>query len=181
MPLAAALAEAAEIAKRPAAEQLALLPPSKFGPDTARHRVMREHVARHERGRPPGAQNLATRDVLAFVRQVLGDPVLERARWMRHTPDTLAAELGCTKLEAFDRLDRIRSELSKLFYAPLAPVDGDGNTVVPHFSMLIGGGQATPGVDLPPWAYLEQVEQKQPLAESSADVSHADVSHAEDK
>lgn len=173
-PIAAALAAAA----KPAAEQLPLLePPSKFGPDTARQRVMREHVARHDRGRPPGARNLATRQVLDFVRATIGDPVLERARWLRHTPETLARELGCSALEAFDRLDRIRAELTKLFYAPLAPVDGQGNAVVPNFSLTIGGGSAQKP-NAAPWDYLEEI---QALPEREPAVSHDDVSHDEPK
>jgi hypothetical protein len=72
------------------------------------HRELEERIARDRAGRPPGARNLATRDAIAFIRRVFGDPLVERARWLRHTPETLAAELQCSKLEALAR--KIRCE-----------------------------------------------------------------------
>lgn len=184
-PLAEALAAAAAEAEKPAAEQLTMLPPSPFGLGTGRQRVMAEHIARDRRGRPAGAQNLATRDVIAFVRQVFGDPVLERARWAAHTPATLAKVLNCTELEAFDRLDKIRADLTLLIYPRLAPVDGQGNAVVPTFNMMIGGSQTGAGGDLPPWEYLKnltgQVIENTPLSRPALPVSDGSASDDEAK
>lgn len=184
-PLAEALAAAAADAALPPAEQLTMLPPSPFGPGTGRQREIAAHVARDRRGRPAGAQNLATRDVIAFVRQVFGDPVLERARWAAHTPETLAKVLKCTPLEAFDRLDKIRADLTLLIYPRLAPVDVQGNAVVPQFNMLIGGGQAGVADGQPPWAYLElqpqEPQQNQSLEKPADPVSYGPSSYETDK
>lgn len=176
--IAAAVADAAR-ADTPA--QMDLLPPSRFEDDDTRAVRLRDAVARDRRGRPPGARNLSTREALDFVRKTLGDPVIERARWLGHTPETLAAELGCTKLEAFDRLDRIRGELARLYYAPLAPVDGQGNAAVPMIQIVAGASAGAPG--RAPWEYMlpEKIEQNQALAAPGSDVSHGDVSHAERK
>jgi hypothetical protein len=71
--------------------------------DSEQERV--ETAIKHDRrGRPPGAQNKTTREMLEFVRKLCGDPLERRFRYAMHTPETLAIELGCTKLEAFDRL-----------------------------------------------------------------------------
>src|SRR3990172_2633839 len=89
-------------------------------------------------GRPPGAQNLVTRQAREFVRRVFGDPLIESARWLLHTPETLAKELNCTIADAFDRLEGIRRDLRPFFYAKLAPTDAEGRPVVPQFAMVIG-------------------------------------------
>lgn len=158
---------------QPAEEQLALgdLLPTRFeGTDAA------EQVARVERGRgrPAGAQNKATKEVKAYIQRVLGDPMVEMARWAMHTPQSLAKELGCTTLEAFDRLQAIRKELLPYFYARMAPVDDTGKAV-PTFNLQIGGSQVAvvAGPDRPPWEY----EQDQWVEEAKAQSSHDAPSH----
>lgn len=47
---------------------------------------------------------------------------VESARCLKHTPETLAAELECSKLEAFDALERVRHNLRQFMYPRLAPV-----------------------------------------------------------
>lgn len=179
----ATLAVAGELAAaavpEPEAEQLDFLP-TRFGPDHEPDRRERAlaSVRAHRRGRPPGARNVATSRMLDVCRRVFGDPVMETFRWAQHTPESLAAELGCTKLEAFDRLDAIRARLEKLFYATRAPVDGDGNAVAPVFSMTIGGADAAQDTR-PPW--LRGSEQNQQVIEHGPAVSHGDVSHDEGK
>lgn len=174
--VAAEVALAAVSAAEPAAEQLSMLPPTRFAEGDSRHEDLAEAVKRDQAGRPPGARNLNTRQTLAFIRSVMGDPALNRARWLRHTPATLAAELGCTKAEAFDRLDRINADLSRLFYAPMAPVDGDGNAVAPRFVMQIGGETAG-GDGRKPWEYIDaEPQQNQALPASGPEVSPGEVS-----
>lgn len=164
------------------AEQLDMLPVATRISETRQAQAVEAVRQDRRRGRPAGARNLATREMLDFVRAQLGDPVYQRARWAMHTPESLAAVLGCTKLEAFDRLDRIRSELSRLFYAPLAPVDAQGHAVVPQFLMSIGGAPQGSGPDRPPWDYLvEMTEQNGEAPKPAAPVSHAPVSHEDDK
>lgn len=174
-----------QLAAQPEAEQLALLPVPSLQGDGRAEKV-RDLVERHRAGRPPGARNLATRQALDYVRRVLGDPLIERARVAMHTPESLSLWLGCSKLEAAQHLDSIRADLQRLFYAPLAPVDGDGNAVVPSFHLAIGGSAAgAPGAETKPWDYLELVTEKtqqiRGFSEGAEPVSHTDVSHGKAK
>lgn len=178
---AAVAAVIAAAAAAPADEQLELMPamPGKIS-DKERDRV-ETAIRADRRGRPPGAQNKTTREMLEFVRKVCGDPMERRFRYAMHTPETLSIVLGCTKLEAFDRLDRMWSELSKYFYAQLAQQDGAGNAVAPRLTMVFPG-QAAPaiasdGTIRPPWVYIDDSEQNQKVIEAKPDVSHGDVSH----
>lgn len=185
----AAIAEAAAAAVPGELEQLELLPPTRFEPGSEEHARMIERVRRDRAGRPPGARNLATRRVLEVVRRLFGDPVMESARQLLHTPETLAAELGCSKLEAFDRLERIRADLRTFMYARLAPVDGQGNAVAPRFELSIGG--RLQGADgRPPWDYeggpaleasAQETQQNQGLPSPANDMSHGELSHGEAK
>lgn len=171
-------------------EQLQLLPPTRFEPgdEFGHHEKMVAAVKRDQAGRPKGAQNKATREVKTLCRRLFGDPMLERFRWAMHTPDTLARELGCSKLEAFDRLDRIRSELALFFYARMAPTDEAGNVAPAVFQMFMGGAAAPGGPQTPPWSYLEgqakpvqESQQNQALPQSDAAISHAAISHEDGK
>lgn len=171
-------------------EQLELLPPLRASlSGRARDRAV-EAVREHRRGRPSGSENKATQDVKVFVRRVFGDPLIEMARWAQHTPETLALELGCSKLEAYDRLMSLMRELRKMFYADAVPVDDDGRPV-PHLIMQVGGVVVgAPGAP-PPWVYpggpeppdgfIEQNEQNQSLIARDPEGSHVAGSHGEDK
>lgn len=171
-------------ATEPAAEQLAWLPPIRDAVNDTRRAAIADGVRR--RGRPPGAQNIATRQALDFIRRVFGDPLIERARWLTLAPDELASAIGCTTAEAFDRQDAIRADLARFFYATRAPVDDAGNAVVPTFHMSIGGGSAGAlgGATRPPWVYGELVDVTPENSTKSTDaepVSHAAVSHEKPK
>lgn len=178
-----AIADAAAAAlerQAPAAEQLELLPPTQHKPGDDRHQALIESVRRNRAGRPDGAQNIATRDAIDFVRRVFGDPMIESARWAMHTPDSLARELGCSKLEAFDRLEDLRKDLRRYMYAPRAAEDGAGNVPPPALVILNGDGRGAMTVDGRPLAPWEQAaaEMKviQPLTPPSADKSQTDQS-----
>lgn len=186
----AAVARAeARAAGVPVEAQIDLLPPSRFDPliDPVERGKVVEAVKRDRAGRPPGAKNKTTRDMLEFVRKTIGDPMLESARWAMHTPETLAAELGCTRLEAFDRLQKIRGELLPYFYAKQAPVDSDGKAVPGLTVEFHGQGASRIGADgqqLPPWLYQqddptahEKSQQNQRIIDVTPDVSHGKVSH----
>lgn len=168
--LAREISAAAELTE---AEQLDMLP-TRFEPcDATRRDVkVRELVRRDRAGRPPGARNLATRQALDFVRRVMGDPMIERARMAMHTPASLALELGCSRLEAARFIDDIRADLSRLFYAPVAPVTEDGRPV-PFLHLSVGGGAAS-RPDAPPWMYLEE---NQEVSGDDAGQSHGGQSH----
>jgi hypothetical protein len=168
------------------AEQLDMLMPPTRTTLTAGEQTRVETAIKHDRrGRPPGARNVATREMLEFVRKTMGDPLLERFRWATHTPETLAIVLGCSKLEAFDRIDKIRADLAQYFYARQAQVDGQGNVVTPRLTMVFPG-QGAPqigadGAPEAPWLYLKavnaEVQQNQGFLASPDGVSHGDVSH----
>lgn len=182
---AIAEAAAAAIEATPPAAQLELLPPTRFEEGDKQHQRVVASVRRDRAGRPEGARNIATREAVEFVRRVFGDPLIESARWAMHTPKSLAIELGCTKLEAFDRLEDIRKDLRRFMYAPLAAVDGQGNAVSPTLAVVIGGADGAVSVDgrpIPPWERAAtEIKQIQPVTPTTPDVSQTDVSHGEVK
>jgi hypothetical protein len=179
----AAIAEAAKEAMPTPAEQLELIP-TRFAPGTKRHAAQLRKAAG---GRPRGSGNIASREVIAFVKKMFGDPMVESARWLLHTPETLAAELGCSKLEAFDRLERIRSELRKFFYAPKSPVDDDGKPV-PVFNLVIGGAMQPAGEASVPWldpatgqAWGAVIDGAPPPAATARDATARDAAADDDE
>lgn len=181
-----AIAAAAAEAAPSAAEQLELLErlaPTRFTPGSVQHDEQRARL--RAAGRPIGAKNLAQKAAVELVRRLFGDPMVERARWLLHSPESLATELGCTKLEAFDRQDKIRADLMRFVYAPLAATDGQGNAVAPVLQMFVGGRAA--GADgRPPWDYdggptLDQAVEKPSVSDAPGDVSYGGPSYEEDK
>lgn len=165
-----------------------LLPQTRFDrvDDPVKHHRLTEAIKRDRAGRPPGAKNRTTRDMLDFIRQTLGDPLLESARLAMHTPATLAADLKCTMLEAAQLLEKVRADLRPYFYAKQAPVDSDGKPV-PGLTVQFGGHGAdrdAQGRELPPWLREQgngsSGEQNQRVIDVTPDVSHGDVSHEDD-
>ena len=186
-----AIAAVAEKSRAPDPEQLALLDalPPGLDPENEWHKTAIEGVKR-ERGRPAGAENRANKDIRKLV-ALLGDPLIEMAKWARHTPESLARVLGCTKKEAFDALMSLNRELAPFLYARLAPVDDQGNAVVPQFNMIAAPG-AQVGVVLAggkpwegPWSGFtepaSETQQNQALSASPDAVSHGAVSHDDAK
>lgn len=138
-------------------------------------------------GRPPGSTNLATRELRKAMHAVGLDSVWTMARWALLTPEELAARLGCTRLEAFDRLRALWAEIAPYQHARLAPTDGAGN-VAPMMVMAIGGTIADPAQHRPPWehdrlglAREAPIEQNQGLGEASAGASVAPPSRGSEK
>lgn len=181
----AAIAAAAREAD-PQLDLLAMLPPTRSPPgvavDAIRAEVL-ENARGRRMGRPPGAQNLATREAKEFFVRVFGDPLLESGRWLLHTPSTLAKELGCTILEAFDRQQRIRDALMPFLHTKLAPTGEDGRAV-PVFQLVMGGVAGELEEDgLAPWLADPEIrlaiqgEQKQGVSEPAREKSHDEKSH----
>ncbi len=170
-------------AAAPTEQQLDLVPPSRGNMTDDEQQRFDKAVSHGKVGRPPGAQNKTTRDMLDFIRKTLGDPMLESARWAMHTPDSLAIVLGCSKAEAFDRIEKLRADLRPYFYAKQAPVDTDGKPVPGLTVEFHGHGAARVGADgqeLPPWlreGANDHSEQNQRLIDVSPAVSHGGVSH----
>ena len=102
------------------------------------------------RGRPPGAQNLLTKQAKEWITRVVGDPLIESARWLLHTPDSLAKELSCTLLEAFKLQQAIREGLMPYMHSKLAPVGEDGRPL-PMFQLIMGGAEGLDAGTVAPW------------------------------
>ena len=84
------------------ADQLGL---ALASPNVAVADVLNEPAAavavRRGRGRPPGARNRRTSEMVAYVERVLGEPLLVKAvRIVGADVRLLAKGLGCTKIEA---------------------------------------------------------------------------------
>jgi hypothetical protein len=70
---------------------------------------LREH---HGPGRPAGSPNKSTEDWRQFLLGRGVSPLVQMMRWSLMTPTLLAQELGCSRLEAFDRLKSLWVELA---------------------------------------------------------------------
>lgn len=84
------------------ADQLGL---ALASPETAIADVLNEPAAavvvRRGRGRPPGARNRRTSEMVAYCERVLGEPLLAKAvRIVGADVRMLAKGLGCTRIEA---------------------------------------------------------------------------------
>lgn len=167
----AAEIEAAREAAAGAQDDLFSLPTRYAGDlaDVQREKARNQASARGV-GRPPGAQNKATRDMRDFLRARGFDPLVWMVRWAQHTPETLAAELRCSSLDAFDRLHRLHAEMAGYFYGRMLPVASDGREP-PTFVMVVPAAAAQlAGGERPPWEYGSQEAPRQAL-------SHAPQSH----
>lgn len=171
-----AVAEIARADRAAAGEQIPLFElPTRFAGDRAAEQL--ERVARTRGpGRPPGAENRSTAQFREYLLKRGVHPLEQMMRWALHTPESLASELECTKLEAMRELRALWDSLAPYFAAKVAPTDDQGRAV-PQLMMVFGAGSGVQGAHgAPPWAYLE-TEQNQRLAEPAGDVSHAEVSH----
>lgn len=148
----AAAAEAIDQARREAdGEQLDLLPTRFEGARAEQQRKLVANQSGAGGGRPPGAQNIATRQFREYMLSRYGHPLEWLARWAMHTPESLAKELSCSTLDAFDRLRMMRTELAPYFAAKMQPVDDNGQAV-PLFNLVIGGQNANLGAGgVAPW------------------------------
>jgi hypothetical protein len=178
---AAIAAVIAAAAAAPAAEQLELMPAMRPSLTDKPGRARRgRDQARSPRPSAWRAEQKATREMLEFVRKLCGDPLERRFRYAMHTPETLAIELGCTKLEAFDRLEKHVERARAVLLRAARRRSTAGNSVAPRLTMVFPGQSAPAigqdGLGQPPWMYIEQ---NQALASARNDVSHGDVSHAE--
>jgi len=175
--VAGAAAAAAADGAEAQLDLLALLPAGRQAPTEAESAAILANAMPRGRGRPLGAGNLATREVKRALVKLFGDPLLESARWLLHTPHTMARELSCSPLEAFTMQQRIREALAPFIHAKVAPVGEDGRTALPTFQLVIGGAGADLG-SLAPWladpeiAAALELEQNQALSAADAELSH---------
>jgi hypothetical protein len=163
-------------------EQLALLeaPATRGELGRSAGELAEELGRRRSRGRPPGAVNKSNAALREYLLARGVNPLQRLMEWALHDPDTLAIELGCTRLEAFRELRAVWEGLAPYFMAKMVPVDDQGRPV-PVMLMQFGqfgapreaGGKA-------PWLYLES-EQNQPLSAAADPVSDGAVSDGAEK
>ncbi|HSV29696.1 MAG TPA: hypothetical protein VLL76_09050 [Candidatus Omnitrophota bacterium] len=123
---AAAEAAAAEAAARPA--QLSLLD----GPDAV---DVAEAGERRRRGRTPGAQNVATREMRELVLATNRSPFLTLARTQAQDPVELARYLGCKPIEAMGVILRAADMLMPYLYSKM-PTEVDFRGAMPVFNLV---------------------------------------------
>lgn len=87
-------------------------------------------------GRPPGATNKRTQDWIEYYQRLgFQDPMRFLLEVMHRPVETLAAELGCTRKEAFDSMIAAARELQPYWHQkqPIA-VEVDGRFLAIHVS-----------------------------------------------
>ena len=107
----------------------------------ARGGSMKEAVAEWRaqgaRGRKPGAVNRSTADLARYLGQFGPDPAVKLMRMIARPVDLLAAELGCSLGDAWDRQARVAMDLMPYFHGK-KPVAID-MTVKGDFHLAIAG------------------------------------------
>lgn len=75
-----------------------------------------EWRAQGARGRKPGAVNRSTADLARYLGQFGPDPAVKLMRMIARPVELLAAELGCTMAQAWDRQARVALDLMPYFH-----------------------------------------------------------------
>lgn len=134
-------------------------------------------------GRPPGAQNKATRELREWLLAKGIVPQHWQMKWLMLEPEALAARLRCTVAEAFDRQAALARELGPYLMAKMAPTDAAGNAV-PGVVLSIGGEPVNQdGSGAVPWGqwFRPRGEQYQGLTIEGDAQSQDALSQAEEK
>lgn len=154
------------------------------GSEDRRAALQREIERRQGPGRPPGAQNLTTRE---FRNWLLGKGISPLSSLMRYAiipPDMLAAELGCSRVEAFREWRILQTELAPYLHAKLAFVD-DAGQAVPFIQFIVAGQAITVNSGETPWQARERIaremQQNQGFSALPPPQSHVAQSHEGDK
>ncbi len=158
--MAAASADVAAAHDAAAGDQLPLFDvPTRFL--GARADAARAAGAAHRAGRPAGAVNKSTAALRRYLLARGVHPLQALMQWALHTPESLAQELGCTRLEAFREWKALQAELAPYFAARVVPTDESGNAV-PFFVMQVGASASigTPGAVSPPWLSHDPVSHE---------------------
>lgn len=99
-----------------AADQLALIPTDRPAQDPA---AVRE--ARGKRGRPKGARDRKTQELVAYLKSKYRHPLEALAEAWSRPVAVLAAELGCDKVKAYE-LQQEAAKASLPYWASKQPV-----------------------------------------------------------
>ncbi|MEO9613620.1 MAG: hypothetical protein ABJG86_11155 [Nitratireductor sp.] len=166
------------------AEQLAMFSGSSvFG--TVREPGGKTHAAGP--GRPRGARNRATKDLVKLIEATGRHPLLAMAEIVATPIDVIAATLGCKKIEAAEYHRKVMSDLAPYVAQKLPTAVQIAGANAGMLVINLGGGDpGRAGLDLKLAA--EQVagplidhQQNQRLSEDDDEPSHDDPSHDEAK
>lgn len=142
-----------------------------------------EAVERRGRGRPVGSENLMTRDLRRWLLQRGVLPHQSMMEFSLLSPEEFSLRFSCTKLEAFDRLQKLWAELAPYFMPKLAPTDVSG-VAVPPIALFVGGSHVNAGGAVPPWMRAFEAangpEQNQALTLDAVATSKRDTSKGEE-
>lgn len=163
--------------------QLPMFPvPTRHTGARAEH-VQRALQHRHGPGRPAGSENWSNKQLREYLLGRGKHPLANLMEWSLHTPTTLAAELGCTRLEAMRELRMIWEALAPFFAGKVGFIDEDGRPA-PMLVMQVGA-QATVLGGVAPWTVRERlvsgVEENQGVTVEATAVSHGLISHGPPK
>lgn len=101
-------------------------------------------------GRQPGARNRKTREWVEFLQRRYQSPLVMLAETYSRPVDELARELGCTKLEAFDRQVEAAKHLAPYMHQKLPTAIELGNADgIPLQLAVWAGLSAVQGGELP--------------------------------
>jgi len=133
-------------------EQLDLLglPPLRAGAILAERRG---------RGRPPGARNKRTEDLVAWLLGKYPSPLEGLLQMANARVDELAAQLGCTPLEALqEKRHAAIAALPYIHQRQAIAVDVTQRNVV-HLTLEMGGAEALDETVMDQWVTVEPVEK----------------------
>jgi hypothetical protein len=109
--------------------------------------AVREHRRRGRGGRPKGARNKRTDDFARYMLEFGPHPGIHLMRRIARPVELLAAELGCTLLEAGQMQDKAAADLLPFFESkkPVALDVGGSAAITWNIVQAAGGGPVTDG------------------------------------
>lgn len=168
------LAEGHDPAKPPVerGEQLGLLP-SEGGEAKGG-----EVAAASGPGRRPGSKNRRTAEWAAYIDQRYGSPLEALARVMAAGPEALRVQLGCERVEAFDRWVRVTEAVMPYLHQKLpTAVDVQGSAMVPIVVGLSAEGAARIGASAADLGGVLEVVVDQGVSEDGDEQSNGEGSN----
>lgn len=137
-------------------------------------------------GRPPGAGNLATKEFRDFLMARGVSPLVQIMRWSMHTPTSLAAELQCSRVKAFELLKDLWAELAPYLHQKMPQaVEVDQRSAG---ILILGAINANQVAEIGRrWGVsdlqlvAQEMQQNQDVSEGAGDKSQAPQSHEESK
>lgn len=112
-------------------------------------------------GRPPGAINVATKEWQEFLLANFTSPLIGAARVQMMTPMELATALGCSLLEAYDRIHKAREFVARYMHQELPKaINVEGANLV---NVLVTASDAAAGgIEVEAIGQVTVIEHEQP-------------------